>query len=508
MLFNRLRKQMKWIFVVIAAAFALGMVIIGADGGFGFGGITSGRSAVAVVNGTKITAADLQRAFSEQYLMARLYYQEIPNSMRPELEYYAYLTLRDYNLLLQEARCQKIKVSDKELDEEFKKSRERYPSQEEFLTALQDQGFRGEKDYKEQLRENLMVQKLLDSVGADIEVSDADVARSYEKITASLILIKPKDEGEAAWTVAERLANDVVAKARSGQDFATLAKTYSDDSSKLSGGELGEIGHDQLPQAVDEAAFKLSAGQVSDAIKGPDGYYIVKVTARKDASGEDFEKQKEDLRQQLTEQRRQEEQAKWFANLQAQAKIEIKDPVLKARDLVSIGKLDEAIAEYNRALGERDDPYVRMYLARVYEMKKDKVQMIAELERSSQGAPNDYDIQLALGLAYKDADQKEKALAALKKVQELAPQDDLSIHSQLASLFQELGEEELAKQEEQRVNEIWELYQKQQEEAQNSQGNQQSEASDQSAAGEQSGASEASGATEQQSDAASSQSAQ
>jgi tetratricopeptide (TPR) repeat protein len=134
--------------------------------------------------------------------------------------------------------------------------------------------------------------------------------------------------------------------------------------------------------------------------------------------------------------------------------------------------------------------------------------MIAELERSAQGAPNDYDIQLALGLAYKDADQKEKALAALKKVQELAPQDDLSIHSQLASLFQELGEEELAKQEEQRVNEIWELYQKQQEEAQKNQGNQQREASNQSATGEQSGASEASGATEQQSDAASSQSAQ
>ncbi|MBE3577077.1 MAG: peptidylprolyl isomerase [Limnochordales bacterium] len=464
MLFNRLRKQMKWIFAVIAGALALGMAIGGAY--WHWGGAGANRGPIAVVNGMEITATDLAAAFADQYRYAQLFYQRIPPSMRPELEYYAYLTLRDFDLLLHEARRQKIKVSDKEVDEAFKKERERYASREEFLAAIQEQGIRNEKEFRERLRESLMVQKLWESIGSDIKISDEEVARAYEKITASLIMIKPKGEGEAAWKVAERLANDVVAKARSGQSFATLAKTYSDDPSKLNGGDLGEIGHGQLPDQVDEVAFKLAVGQISDAIKGPDGYYIVKVTARKSASGPDFEKQKETLRQQLLEQKQQEARASWFANLQSQAKIEIKDPVIKARDLVSLGKLDEAIAEYNRALGEQDDPYVRLQLARVYEMKNDTAQMIAELERAAQAAPEDYDIQLALAVAYKENKQNEKALATLKKVQQLAPEYDLNIHSQLASHFRELGEEELAKQEEKRVEEIWALYQKQQEEAQ------------------------------------------
>lgn len=469
MFFQKLRKQMKWIFVVIAVTFAVGLAYLGGiDLGLGRSADTR-RGPVAVVNGVKISRAQLDRQVRDQAESLRAYGQSVRYSMRPELEYYAYVILRDHYILLTEARRQKIKVTNKEFDEEYKKQVENFPSRQDFLDELERNGFASEKEFKNWLRENLMVSKLVDSVG-NVKVTDAEVARAYEKITASMILIKPKAEGEAGWQLAERLAKEVATKAKSGQNFAQLAKTFSDDqATKLSGGELGEIGHEQLPPAVDDVAFRLPVGGVSDPIKGPDGYYIVRVSARKEATGPDFEKEKENLRKQLADQRRQEEQARWFASLQAQAKVEILDPVLKARDLVGIGKLDEAIAEYQKALAEQDDPYVRLQLARVYEMKKDKVQMIKELERAAAVTPEDVDIQLALGTAYKDADDKEKALAALTKAAEVAPQYDLQVHSQLSQLFSELGRKDLADQEDKKVNEIYALYTQRLEAAQKAQ---------------------------------------
>jgi peptidyl-prolyl cis-trans isomerase D len=85
-------------------------------------------------------------------------------------------------------------------------------------------------------------------------------------------------------------ASKVLEKARAGEDFAKLAKEYSEDAStKENGGELGYFQKGQLVAAFDEAAFNLSKGGVSGLVRTSFGYHIIKVEDIKEARTKDFQ---------------------------------------------------------------------------------------------------------------------------------------------------------------------------------------------------------------------------
>ena len=78
-------------------------------------------------------------------------------------------------------------------------------------------------------------------------------------------------------------ANDLEKKMKGGADFATVARSDSDDKrSGATGGELGTfaVGAANLPPDIKAAIAKLQPGQVSDAIRVPSGFYILKVDSR------------------------------------------------------------------------------------------------------------------------------------------------------------------------------------------------------------------------------------
>ena len=68
-----------------------------------------------------------------------------------------------------------------------------------------------------------------------------------------------------------------MAEARTGKDFAQLAKQESADSSAAKGGDLGWVTQEQLPAPLDKPVFSLAKGQVSNVIESPTGLHIVKV---------------------------------------------------------------------------------------------------------------------------------------------------------------------------------------------------------------------------------------
>jgi parvulin-like peptidyl-prolyl isomerase len=87
---------------------------------------------------------------------------------------------------------------------------------------------------------------------------------------------------------AKAKAEDILKRARAGEDFAALAKEFSTDpGSKGEGGELGWFGHGKMVKPFEDAAFSLQPGQISDVVESDFGFHIIQVEERATKNGDD-----------------------------------------------------------------------------------------------------------------------------------------------------------------------------------------------------------------------------
>jgi peptidyl-prolyl cis-trans isomerase C len=127
----------------------------------------------------------------------------------------------------------------------------------------------------------------------------------YEQVKASHILIRfqgsrvPLKPNQKDLTEAEALAKatEIRKKLVAGGDFAAIAKAESDDAgSGAQGGSLGSFPHGAMVGPFDQAAFSLPVGQISEPVKSPFGYHIIKVEEHKTKT---FEEARPDIEKQM-----------------------------------------------------------------------------------------------------------------------------------------------------------------------------------------------------------------
>lgn len=172
-----------------------------------------------------------------------------------------------------------------ELDKALKAEYDRAGGEQAFLDALKA----NELDIahvRKSLDEQIRINAFLDAtLSKEIAVAPEDVAKAYAEDTSAsvrhvLLLTQGKTDAEKA--AARTKMEEILAKAKAGEDFAGLAKQYSEDpGSKDNGGLYENFGRGTMVQPFEEAAFTIPVGQVSGIVETPYGYHILQVVDRK-----------------------------------------------------------------------------------------------------------------------------------------------------------------------------------------------------------------------------------
>ncbi len=212
------------------------------------------------------------------------------------------------NIIEQEAEKQKVKISDKEIDEELKKTVDSVGGEEAYQSALETNGI-SEDDLKDNIKTNLQIEKLLES---KIKISDEEMKTFFDENKAEFA----KEEQVKASHILvadEKTANEVKKKLDEGGDFAELAKEYSTDTGTAqNGGDLGFFGKGAMVKAFEDKAFSMKVGEISAPVKSDYGYHIIKVTDKQEAEEANFEKSKEEIKDTLFQQKLQTEYPTWL----------------------------------------------------------------------------------------------------------------------------------------------------------------------------------------------------
>lgn len=170
-------------------------------------------------------------------------------------------------------------------------------------------------------------------ISVDTALTDESLRADFEKeqpglqVRARHILLSlPADATPAQRDSVTKLAQELRARAAGGEDFAALARQYSQDGSAAQGGDLGLFAKGQMVAPFEEAAFKLNVGDVSDVVETPFGLHIIKVEER---HLPDFEEVKDSFRQGAVQRREQEAEEKYINDLTAPLEIELQDGAIE-----------------------------------------------------------------------------------------------------------------------------------------------------------------------------------
>jgi peptidyl-prolyl cis-trans isomerase C len=244
---------------------------------------------VAKVGAESVEAWELESAVKQAEVNAG---KPVPPEQRDSVVRSVLDELVTYHMLAQEARAEKLVVSDMEIDAQIKMIRDMFPTEEAYTQALATRGLTPDR-LRQQERRALEYQKVLQvQVESRVAVQDMDVDNFYqqnidkfkqgETIHASHIFFPVAQSASAPEKDQARAkATQALKELKAGGDFAALAKKYSADATAEQGGDLGFFGKEDLPPDFEAVAWGLKNGTTSGVVELGAGFHIIKVHERR-----------------------------------------------------------------------------------------------------------------------------------------------------------------------------------------------------------------------------------
>ncbi len=287
----------------------------------------------AVVNGEVITISQVRSlsAPREKQLRTQFTGEELEKQLKAAREL-ALKDLIDRQLVLQAFKKEKFEIPDHFVQERLHEIiRENFGGDRNtFIKTLEAQNYTLD-EFKQKEMDQMIVQAMRShnvktkNIISPTKIEDyyrkhRDEFTSKETIKLRMIMI-PGQKDTATAPAQKALAEEVLGRLASGEDFDKTAQVYSEDSTRDNGGDWGWIERKTLAEPLEKFAFNMPIGRVSNIIDYAGNYYILKVEDKQGGTTKSLAEVRADIEKKLIQEEAQQIQERWIASLREKAYI-------------------------------------------------------------------------------------------------------------------------------------------------------------------------------------------
>src|ERR1017187_7783954 len=209
---------------------------------------------------------------------------------------------------------------------------------DKFQAFIRENTGMGYEDFKLQMKNQMLTQRVIgQEVARAVVVTEAEAQKFYDEhkseymrkesqVFLSQIVISTEGKTPAQVAVAEKKATDLATRAKKGEKFNELARDNSDDvETAKNGGQIGPMTKGLLDKPIEDLVFAQKKGYVSDPIRRPASFVILKVDERFEAGQAPFEEVKGEIQDRLTQTRMEPKVRVYLTSLPEDAFLEIKE---------------------------------------------------------------------------------------------------------------------------------------------------------------------------------------
>jgi peptidyl-prolyl cis-trans isomerase SurA len=295
---------------------------------------------VARVNNDVITKSELDKARQSAADGAR---EDCNSRCTPEQaqvavedsQKFALRDLIDQSLLAQRGKDMDINVEPevvKQLDQIRQKNN--LKDLDDLEKAVTSQGLNWE-DFKNTIKNRILTQEVIRrEVGSHINITHDEAMKFYEdhkkefvrpeQVALSAIEVKTEGKKESEIPELRAKAQKLLGRVKEGEDFAELAKRFSDGATAQQGGYLGQYKRGELSKELEDTVFKMNKNQLTDVIETKQGFLILKVLEHYEEGEQSFDKVENEIQDHLYQQKMEPALREYLKTLREQSYVVIK----------------------------------------------------------------------------------------------------------------------------------------------------------------------------------------
>lgn len=295
---------------------------------------------IARVNNEIITSSELEKAKAaaaedaQQQCNGRCTQEQLQVATE-DAQKFALRDLIDQSLLAQRGKDMGISVEAdvvKQLDQIRIKNN--LPDLDALEKAVSQQGLNWE-DFKTNIRNRILTREVIGrEVGSHITIGRDDMKKYYEEhkseferpeqVALSAIELTTAGKKDVEVADLKKKAESILQRIKDGEDFAVLAKKFSDGSTAQDGGYLGQYKRGELSKELEEKVFGMNRNQLTDVIETKQGFLILKVMERYEAGIQPYEKVENEINEKLYSERMEPALREYLKTLREQSYVVIK----------------------------------------------------------------------------------------------------------------------------------------------------------------------------------------